>query len=981
MNAGELVQQLGWQIDPSKVSSEGEVSIKCWHHEDEHNSCSFNVFSGLFFCHSSGVGGDLIKAVSYITGKNEEEAREYVRFNSVRTWDPKGKDTPQSQQVEKVIDEAIAEVYARNLFQDKDRLAQARAKFGWSDETIKRFGIGFDTRTKRFIYPIRNKDGKLVNFRMYSPDTDGENKVISWTDGQGQTGYGRGRLWPEECLPKLSLILVEGEKDCVLMNQVLTDNRVDGWASVTATIGAGSWKNEWSERFKGKHVVVIYDRDQPGQEAAQKIGGEIMSFATSVRIVVLDIAEKGGDVTDYFVKHGKTWDDLKKLIDAAEYFTPQTKKEPPVGVKDTKTYKPHLSEASQEQFLFKNLEMKVMVAGKDLAPYAVPAKVSFNCYMNQGRLCAGCSNFSSQGYQEIEIERSDTEVIKMVKTDEGKQLDHVKRLRGINQKCRAVEINVSKYHNVEEVTLIPEIDFHAEKEREYVSRLGYAMEHGILPNKSYVVSGTAIPHPRTSHVVHFLHTIDDSQDNVADFRMDEVKLDRLRVFQPTNGQSIKSKFGEIARDITHNVTRIWGREDIITAVDLCFHTVVAFNFQDKSVAKAWGDMAVVGDTRTGKTETVQGMIGHYRLGEIAMGENTSFAGLIGGLRQESGGRWILTWGRLPLNDCRFLAIDESSGLAIDVISSMSGIRSNGVAEITKVTGLQRTMARTRLCWISNPRAARSMSDYSHGVEMLRELIGRPEDIARFDFAVSAASHEVPIETINAAAHEEVPHVFTSDLCHLLVLWSWSRRSDDIVFTPEATTRVLQLATQQSERYSSDGGIPLVEGGNHRIKIAKLAVAAACRTFSTVDGHKVIVTPEHAEFAAEFLDMVYEKPSLDYTGFSQAHLQRTHVSDDYQDAAMDWIKQHADWADLWRIHPTLRIDDFRNIFDLETKDVKADIIKPLSKLRMVEKTRQSEFRKTPAFISLLKDARAEGVFAENGKVTVDTQPDPDDDVPF
>src|SRR5947207_1532434 len=217
MNAGELIQQLGWDLDMAKVSAEGEISLKCWHHDDTHESCSFNIYSGLFFCHTSGVGGDLAKAVSYITGKTPEEAHVYVQFNSVRVWDPKGKDAGGAPQPEKVIDEAITQVYERNLFQDKDRLKDARAKFGWTDESIKRFGIGFDSRTRRFTFPIRNKDGALVNFRMYSPDTDGENKVISWTDGQGKTGYGRGRLWPEECLPKLNLILCEGEKDCVLM--------------------------------------------------------------------------------------------------------------------------------------------------------------------------------------------------------------------------------------------------------------------------------------------------------------------------------------------------------------------------------------------------------------------------------------------------------------------------------------------------------------------------------------------------------------------------------------------------------------------------------------------------------------------------------------------------------------------------------------------------------------------------------------------
>jgi hypothetical protein len=992
MDVRELLQQLGIKVpDPT---AEGEVSIPCFcgNHEgeggaDRHNSCSLNVFSGLWFCHVTGKGGEPNEMVQSITGKSKEEARQYLKFVGLRTWNPKDKgEVSTAPAEEKKIDWAICEVYERNLWNQPDVRSRAIKQFGWTDETMRRERIGFDNRTKRYTFPILSEKGELVNFRMYNPDAEGANKVISYSNN-GEKGFGRRRLYAHEDLDKPSVFVVEGEKDRTLLKQVLLDNGVSDWGVVTGTGGAGTWDDRWDQLFEGKHVAVCYDRDTAGQENAQKRCQNLVPHATSVKNLVLDLDPKvGNDVTDYFVKAGKAWDDLKQLYDATDPYTSQTKKVRPVGVKDTTLYKPHLSEASQDRFLFKDLELRVMVAGKDLAPYAVPKKLVFECYMNQGNLCASCSNFAQQGVQEVVIDRDDPDLIKMVKQSEDKQKKYARDRFGVNGRCRAVDVDVEDYHNVEEVTLIPEIDFSAETDREYVSRLAYAMEHGIRPNKSYIVNGTSVPHPQTSHVVHFLHTIRNAQDSVDDFVVTPEIMERLKVFQADEG-AVDEKFDEIARDLTYNITRIYGREDIIKAVDLCYHSVIAFKMQDKAVAKAWGDVAIVGDTRTGKTETVQAMIAHYRMGEMSLGENTSFAGLIGGLRQESGGRWILTWGRIPLNDRRLLAIDETSGLSQDIIGQMSGIRSNGVAEMMKVTGMQRTLARTRLIWISNPRSSRGMSDYSHGVEVLRELIGRPEDIARFDFIVSAATNEVPTDVINAASHEFVEHRFTSELCKLLIIWAWSRKSEHITFGDGAVELLLKLATEQSERYSSEGGIPLVEAGNHRIKLAKLAVAAACRTFSTEDGTHVIVRPDHVQFAADFLDECYQKPSLDYSGFSQALLARTHVSTSYQDAARNWIKQHVEWADLWRIHPQLRIDDFKNIFDLESKDVKQDIIKPLSRLRMVEKTPQSNFRKTPAFIALLREARNEGLFSTNGNGVVDPTLDPnaaaalDEDIPF
>lgn len=982
MSINELLRSLlGDRIPPG---SHGDVSIKCFHHEDEHNSCSLNLDTGLWVCHSSGQGGNLLTAVKHIKGCSSAEAKKFIAEAGIDM----GKAQPKTKadEPDKIIDESISKVYQKNLAHNPEARSTAITDFGWSDEAMREFEIGWDEKTQRYVYPIRNEMGQLVNFRLYDPKASGENKVISWKRGHGQV-----RLWPFTSLDADTLVLCEGEKDCVIMNQVLRDNRVEGWAAITGTGGAGTWKSAWNERFAEKDVIIIYDRDPAGIEAAQKVATELIDHATRVKVITLDIIQpKNADVTDYFVVGGKGWDDLKRLIDETDYFTPQTKVHKPVGVKDETLYKPHLAEASEDRYLYKRLELKVMVAGKDLAPYAVPRTMTFDCYMDQGNMCNGCSNANNNGLQVVDIHDDDPDIIKLVKVPEDVQQNVIRRKRGINTRCRAVEVTSDDYHNVEEVTLIPELDFSSQLEREHVSRTAYVMEHGIMANKSYVMRGTSVPHPKSQHVVHFVEQVDPAQDSIDGFELDDVKIDRLKKFQVNKPgiEGVRAKFEEIAHDLTINVTRIYGREDLIVSADLCYHSVIAFDFMDKPVAKAWGDIIILGDTRTGKSETIAALVKHYRLGSMSVAENTSFAGLIGGLRQEAGGRWSIMWGSIPLNDRRLLVIDEASGLSVDSIGAMSGIRSNGIAEMIKIAGIQRTMARTRLIWITNPRNPRAMSEYSHGVEVIREVIGRPEDIARFDFAISAATNEVSIDLINAFTHEHVPHEYTSDMCRLLILWAWSRKSENIVFTEPAVKKVLELATEQSSRYASEGGIPLVEGGNHRIKLAKLAVAAAIRVFSTEDGVNVIVKPEHVEFVAGHLDQLYEKRSLDYSGFSQAVLARSHVPDSAILDAEEWVKQNPEWAELWLLYPALRVDDFKNQFDLEVKEVKSEIIRPLSKLRMIEKSRESAFRKTPVFIDVLKRMREVGHISfgqANGSAPaaapVAAAVADDDDIPF
>ena len=101
------------------------------------------------------------------------------------------------------------------------------------------------------------------------------------------------------------------------------------------------------------------------------------------------------------------------------------------------------------------------------------------------------------------------------------------------------------------------------------------------------------------------------------------------------------------------------------------------------MGKGWLECAIVGDTRTGKTETFKNINAHYRTGDfITSGENTTRAGILGGAQQING-RWILTWGKIPRNDGGLVGIDEADELR-ETIAKLSGVRSSGYAEIVTI---------------------------------------------------------------------------------------------------------------------------------------------------------------------------------------------------------------------------------------------------------------------------------------------------------
>lgn len=427
--------------------------------------------------------------------------------------------------------------------------------------------------------------------------------------------------------------------------------------------------------------------------------------------------------------------------------------------------------------------------------------------------------------------------------------------------------------------------------------------------------------------------------------------------------TVAQKFDQIHRDLEANVTKIYLRRDLLTAIDLVVHSVLQFRFQGDVVRKGWVEGLVIGDTRCGKSESVDRIIHHYRVGELVTGENATFAGLIGGMQQTQK-TWSITWGKFPLNDRRFIVIDELSGLQQEAIARMSGVRSSGVAEIIKIQ-TERTMARVRTLWMSNPRGRRPLAAFNSGIDAVQDLIGQPEDIARFDFALTVATNEVPLNVINASRREVVPARYTSHLCNRLVYWAWSRKPDQVKFVDGAEEECLKAATWLSRKYVA----PLVEGAEQRIKVARLAVSAAARVFSaTPDGECVVVTPAHVEFVREYLDQIYSKPSMAFDLHSRAKLLDKEIQDVSE--VQDRFEHLPDeLRSLLADAPSFLATDLQDYAGLNREQA-LDFTSFLVRKRCIRKGKFGYY-KLPAFIQFLRNFRRGNRHREPG----------DDDVPF
>ena len=330
-------------------------------------------------------------------------------------------------------------------------------------------------------------------------------------------------------------------------------------------------------------------------------------------------------------------------------------------------------------------------------------------------------------------------------------------------------------------------------------------------------------------------------------------------------QRVKKTIEDHDRKLVEEGLRIYGRSAVATAYLLTMCSVLRFHFQGRPLVRGWLDVLVLGDTRCGKSAIAEGIVSGTHMGEMFKCENVSYAGLIGGLQQiGQRSKWDIVWGKIPLNSGRACIADEMSSLSIEDIGNMSAVRSSGIAEINKVqSGM--TRAATRMFWISNPRDSRSMSEYTYGVQAVQELIGRPEDIARFDFVVGVRSDDVPLSVVNANRN---PPEFTPDWEAItnLIRWAWGLRCQDVVFTDEATDACLSIATAQAKEYANN--IPLVEPNEQRVRLARVATSVAVRSFSE-QGGKLYVRPQHVEYADHFMRECFNGRAMNYNGYSKA----------------------------------------------------------------------------------------------------------------
>lgn len=821
---------------PYEANGQQEAAVCCpflhdghGGHYDKNPSAHVNVHTNLFHCKVCRAEGRFkdgglseIGFIAEVYGISYEDACQQqalegagtAEYQTSKTWEAAVKNLLGTAEYQYLIDER-----------------------GLTPETIAEYELGF--QGKGISYPVRIYR-QFIDIRTYTPATETEPKKILSQPGASVMLFPFDH-WRVDDRPTL---LVGGENDALVARQL-------GFNGLTTTGGEGSFPRILIGYFKGRDVNVCYDCDETGRKSAENVAFLLKEAGANVKIVDLGLAgtKKDKDLSDFYMIHKKGAPELQAIIDAAEPFSEARHQE----IKNHKYPLVSLWDVAKGENSGQRLSARVTLSGKYDMPMQMPSAIEWKCFgPTKDDVCKDCYRKGQEGWWTLD-DTNMREAMYMVDVNEQQQKPAIARACGIPKGCPNSSITVRAKKEVHKVIFTPDVETEDEMTgfrpvEQYAYTLGMDLEDGAR----YRAFFRAYPHPLDGQRVFMIvDRVEDSDNAFNQFRMTPQLQAALAVFQgePDKMMALRA---EMAKDIVGN----HAHPNVVNAVDLMYHSVMEFTYAGKLEKKGYPEGAIIGDTRTGKSSVAVPLQQFYGLGNFTAVKSATVAGLLGGADKLPSGGHKISWGMIPRNHKGLVILDEMSGVPREVLSAMTDLRSSGLASITKIVR-GKAPAKTRILWMSNPqidqrtRTTTQLAEYSSGIQLILDLVGSDEDIARFDFIVPLAGTEEyasPFDEVTTKA-------FDRDLYRSLIYWVWTRKAEQVKFDTLIEEYIWQVSQELNAKYNCR--IRLF-GPEARKKLARLAIACAGACFScTDDGESILIKAAHVNWAADFLTRIYD----------------------------------------------------------------------------------------------------------------------------
>ena len=835
----------------------------------------------------------------------------------------------------------ILDAHVERLLGNQEGLDYLKKTRALTPALIKQYRLGMDTN-KKFIFPIINAEGDLVNMKAYDPR--GSNPEYKWT--YPMKGYETKKPVPINHFTHQKLYFFEGEPDMYCATAFGYQGAVTFGSRSITDVNEAFGRKKAAQLFKGKEIVIVFDADESGRTGAKKLAKSVYPYAKQVKVIDLDqsnINPKGLDPTKTkTVTVGGKTKEKRVETDYTDFmqkngFNEVAKREFDLVVDKTKVYneneerlrkekyKVTLQEARMSRYFSANgsisLELVASVSDFNCDAFMYPTEFCVKCRcMNESTkmsgMCKNCKLPEMPGFDgeeeltfhfEREIPREhlnnplyvqicEHDILGLIEVTDLQKVQHQKKLVGISDRCKFVKIAEVKREKLLHVRLAKDVsEFSETSNTSDVGNSDIDMEAYMLgdidiyPNRSYRFQTTQTTAWNGQHAVLFIYKAEPIATSIETFKMDHETHDLLRIFQVQQGESISE---HLARryNVFGNAAGITGRRELFFINDLTFFSPIEIHNKTllPSVTRGWVESLIAGDSRCGKTIISTFFHNHYKVGEIVAGSSAmSRTGLIGGVVYFKT-RKNIAWGRIPMNDGSILIIDELSNVDNATLNAMTACRSEGVASVDKIKA-GRAPARTRKVMLSNQRAYKSedKKEYNFGIQMLRDLCIKDEIFSRFDIAFVVKNSDVDYKTF-AASYDQINTEFTEYQCQHLIMWAYSRRPEDVVFEEGIEEHINDAQQRMLDKFHTSTQLVNIE---MRAKLIRMSISLATMLYSIVPDNwdKIFVKKEHVDHIVNFLDDIYCHPNMKMDAYSeQKRKAETLGSMDFMTAILKYL---------------------------------------------------------------------------------------------
>jgi DNA primase len=311
----EYLQRHHWT--PHRAASRQELVGRCPLHPETRPSFYVNTGKNLFYCHSCGRGGDLIRFVELrlhlsfrqsvahlerelapvpapAPGPVLEQAAAFYQLQLGRH--------PEATQylAQRGLREAALIAELGLGYAPGGTLRRHLTALGYSHQALLTAGLinaqGRDTFYRQVIFPCRQQ-GHVVNLYGRSLDTAFRHRLLARS---------KGGLFAWEAVRHCStVLLVEGLFDLAALWQA-------GFRHTTCAFGTHLNSEQWAQLGErpDRLVHIVFDADPPGQRAARQLAQRLQGAGCAARLVPLPA---GHDPDSYF-RAGATAADFQDCL-------------------------------------------------------------------------------------------------------------------------------------------------------------------------------------------------------------------------------------------------------------------------------------------------------------------------------------------------------------------------------------------------------------------------------------------------------------------------------------------------------------------------------------------------------------------------------------------------------------------------------------------------------------------------------------------